>query len=441
MYHAAWTPRHVVHDFAVKSFDKQACVMAKNNSVRPHIDKSFDVHSFDPVQLPEAYFANPYPILHAMREHAPVFRCPDGSVFLTRHEDLFQVYRDPRTFSSDKTEQFKPTLGGSPLYEHHTTSLVFNDPPAHTRVRRAFGRGLSPAAVTAMRPWVEQLVDSLLDNIEAKGSFDLVEDFAAAIPIEVIGSLLRIPQEERAPLRGWSLAILGALEFRMTPERFDEGNLAVNEFVAFLDEFVSRRRNELSDDDDDLLARLIRWEGEDGYRLTGRELYHQIVFLLNAGHETTNNLITNGVLALLDNPSERAKITNASQSQLAVAVEELLRFEAPIQLNNRRATCDVELGGETLEAGTNITLCIAGANRDPNVFESPDVLTLEREPNPHLCFGSGIHTCAGLHVARLEGQVAIHRLLDRFPTLRCSGDVHRAQRARFRVVLSAPMRV
>ena len=181
-----------------------------------------------------------------------------------------------------------------------------------------------------MRPWVEQLVDSLLDNIEAKGSFDLVEDFAAAIPIEVIGSLLRIPQEERAPLRGWSLAILGALEFRMTPERFDEGNLAVNEFVAFLDEFVSRRRNELSDDDDDLLARLIRWEGEDGYRLTGRELYHQIVFLLNAGHETTTNLITNGVLALLDNPSERAKITNASQSQLAVAVEELLRFEAPI---------------------------------------------------------------------------------------------------------------
>ena len=159
----------------------------------------------------------------------------------------------------------------------------------------------------------------------------------------------------------------------MTPERFDEGNLAVNEFVAFLDEFVSRRRNELSDDDDDLLARLIRWEGEDGYRLTGRELYHQIVFLLNAGHETTTNLITNGVLALLDNPSERAKITNASQSQLAVAVEELLRFEAPIQLNNRRATCDVELGGETLEAGTNITLCIAGANRDPNVFESPDV--------------------------------------------------------------------
>ena len=426
---------------AVRTLHKQASVMATNNSARLNIDTSFDVRSFDPVQLPAAYFENPYPILHAMREHAPVFRCPDGSVFLTRHADLFQVYRDPRTFSSDKTEQFKPTLGDSPLYEHHTTSLVFNDPPAHTRVRRAFGRGLSPAAVTAMRPWVEKLVDSLLDKIEAQGTFDLVEDFAAAIPIEVIGSLLRIPPQERGPLRGWSLAILGALEFRMTPERFDEGNLAVNEFVAFLDEFVSRRRNELSDDDDDLLARLIRWEGEDGYRLTGRELYHQIVFLLNAGHETTTNLITNGVLALLENPGEHAKLTRANQTQLEVAVEELLRFEAPIQLNNRRTTRDVELGGITLEAGTNITLCIAGANRDPSVFESPDALTLQRQPNPHLCFGSGIHTCAGLHVARLEGQVAIQRLIGRFPALRCSGDLRRAQRARFRVVLSAPMHV
>lgn len=426
---------------AVRTLHKQASVMATNNSARLNIDTSFDVRSFDPVQLPAAYFENPYPILHAMREHAPVFRCPDGSVFLTRHADLFQVYRDPRTFSSDKTEQFKPTLGDSPLYEHHTTSLVFNDPPAHTRVRRAFGRGLSPAAVTAMRPWVEKLVDSLLDNIEAQGAFDLVEDFAAAIPIEVIGSLLRIPPQERGPLRGWSLAILGALEFRMTPERFDEGNLAVDEFIAFLDEFVSRRRNELTDDDDDLLARLIRWEGEDGYRLTGRELYHQIVFLLNAGHETTTNLITNGVLALLENPGEHAKLTRANQTQLEVAVEELLRFEAPIQLNNRRTTRDVELGGITLEAGTNITLCIAGANRDPSVFESPDALTLQRQPNPHLCFGSGIHTCAGLHVARLEGQVAIQRLIGRFPALRCSGEVKRAQRARFRVVLSAPMHV
>ena len=426
---------------AVRTLHKQASVMATNNSARLNIDTSFDVRSFDPVQLPAAYFENPYPILHAMREHAPVFRCPDGSVFLTRHADLFQVYRDPRTFSSDKTEQFKPTLGDSPLYEHHTTSLVFNDPPAHTRVRRAFGRGLSPAAVTAMRPWVEKLVDSLLDNIEAQGAFDLVEDFAAAIPIEVIGSLLRIPPQERGPLRGWSLAILGALEFRMTPERFDEGNLAVDEFIAFLDEFVSRRRNELTDDDDDLLARLIRWEGEDGYRLTGRELYHQIVFLLNAGHETTTNLITNGVLALLENPGEHAKLTRANQTQLEVAVEELLRFEAPIQLNNRRTTRDVELGGITLEAGTNITLCIAGANRDPSVFESPDALTLQRQPNPHLCFGSGIHTCAGLHVARLEGQVAIQRLIGRFPALRCSGEVQRAQRARFRVVLSAPMHV
>ena len=234
------------------------------------------VASFDPTRLPDAYFDDPYPYLAALREHAPVHSCPDGSLYLTRHADLFAVYRDPRRFSSDKKEQFKPLLGDSPLYEHHTTSLVFNDPPLHTHVRRAFGNALSPKATAAMRPWVEALVGRLLDQVEAAAAdgqptFDLVEDFAAAIPIEVIGSLLRIPPEERGPLRAWSLAILGALEFQLTPERLAEGNQAVVDFVAFLDDFVSRRRDSLSDDDDDLLARLIRWES-DGFRLTGAAL-------------------------------------------------------------------------------------------------------------------------------------------------------------------------
>ena len=393
---------------------------------------------FDPAHLPDDYFQDPYPWLAALRQHDPVRLCPDGSIYLTRHADLFAVYRDPKTFSSDKKQQFKPLLGDSPLYEHHTTSLVFNDPPLHTRVRRAFGNAMSPRAVAEMRPWVQRVVDTLLDNIAARETFDLVEDYAAAIPVEVIGSLLRIPENERGPLRAWSLAILGALEFELTDERRAEGNRAVTEFIEFLDGFVTRRAATLANDDDDLLARLWRWGAGDGEQLRGAELYHQIVFLLNAGHETTTNLITNGVLALLERPDALAELREG-RVPVSVAVEELLRFEAPIQLNNRRAVVDTSIAGIPVAAGTNITMNIAGANRDPAVFEDPDALHLTRNPNPHLCFGSGIHTCAGLHVARLEGEVAIAALLERFPSLVLAGEVERARRARFRVILHAPM--
>ncbi|NKC13499.1 MAG: cytochrome P450 [Gammaproteobacteria bacterium] len=399
---------------------------------------SIDISNFDPVNLPAAYFDDPYPVLHALRAQQPVYRCPDGSVYLTRHAELFAVYRDPKTFNSDKKEQFRPLLGDSSLYEHHTTSLVFNDPPLHTRVRRAFGSGLSPKAVRAMQGWLSHLVEELLDRVQDKRDFDLVADFAAPIPIEVIGSLLRIPRSERGPLRHWSLAILGALELRMTPQRLGEGNAAVDEFIDFLDVFVKRRRASLTDDDDDLLARLVRWEGAGGYRLDGRELYHQIVFLLNAGHETTTNLIANGVLSLLRFP-EQLRALRSEPALIASAVEELLRFEAPIQLNNRRTTRPVRVGGVALARGTNITLNIAAANRDPAVFEGPDELRLNRSPNPHLCFGSGIHTCAGLHVARLEGVVALAAIVRRLPKMALTGMAVRARRARFRVVLEAPM--
>jgi hypothetical protein len=395
--------------------------------------------SFDPTRLPESYFEDPYPWLRMLRTHAPVHQCPDSSVYLTRHTDLFTVYRDPRGYSSDKKVQFKPLLGDSPLYEHHTTSLVFNDPPLHTHVRRAFGTALSPRATAAMQPWVEALVSRLLDRAEAQDSFDLVEDFAAAIPIEVIGTLLRIPEGERAPLRAWSLAILGALEFKLTPVRLAKGNQAVVDFLAFLDDLVTRRRDSLSDDEDDLLARLVRWESES-FKLCGADLYHQIVFLLNAGHETTTNLISNGVLLLLNHPG-RLRELQANWDLLPAAVEELLRLEPPIQLNNRRTTRETKLGDTVIAPGTNVTMNIAAANRDPAVFSEPDELRFDRDPNPHLCFGSGIHTCAGLHVARLEAEVALKALLQRFPALRLDGEVMRAQRARFRVVLHAPMRI
>ena len=389
-----------------------------------------DVSAFDPRQLPPGFYDDPYPTYHALRAAAPVYRCPDGTFFLTHHADLERVYREPRVFSSDKQRQFRPVFGDSPLYEHHTTSLVFNDPPLHTHVRKAVGDALSPKAVTAMATALESLVERLLDALPGDRPFDLVEDYASVIPVEVIGNLLRVPHDERGPLRAWSAAILGALEFGLDDAGRAAGNAAVEEFVDYLRGLIADRRQRLSDAQDDVLSRLIQWQSK-GERLSEHQLYHQCIFLLNAGHETTTNLIGNGVFALLANHGARAAL-KANPALLETAVEEFLRFDAPVQLGNRLALADTEVGGVRIPAGSTLTLCIGAANRDPTVFAQPDSLVLDRHPNPHLAFGGGIHTCAGLHVARLEAKIAIRALLSRFPRLALAGNAERAQRARFR---------
>lgn len=396
------------------------------------------VTTFDPRHLDETFYADPFPVYAALRTHSPVHRCPDGSFFLTRHEDLNTVYRNARVFVSDKRRQFAPAFGeGSPLYEHHTTSLVFNDPPLHTQVRKAIGNALSARAISALEPGLRELVRRLLDGIDANGHFDLVEDYASAIPIEIIGNMLRVPHGERGPLRRWSLAILGALEFGLGEAGISAGNQAVREMLGFLEALVQNRRGSLGDADDDLLARLLRWESE-GFRLSGHTLYHQCIFLLNAGHETTSNLIANAVQLLLTHPSELERL-RSEPALIGSAIEEALRMESPNQLGNRTVSEDTEIAGVGLPEGSILTLCIGAANRDPEVFAEPDRFDIGRYPNPHLAFGAGIHTCAGLNVARLEAQVAVLGLIQRFPDLRRDGEPRRARRARFRGFESVPL--
>src|SRR6202795_4192338 len=245
---------------------------------------------FDLEKLTGEFYADPYPTYRALREHAPVKLLPNGSYFLTRYDDLVSAYKNTKIFSSDKKKEFAPKYGASLLYEHHTTSLVFNDPPAHTRVRRLIMGALSPRAIAAMEPYLIALVDRLLDGLAAKGQVggkvDLIDDFASAIPIEVIGNLLDVPHDEREPLRDWSLAILGALEPVVSPEVFARGNLAVKDFLAYLEGLVERRRAKPGNPQRDVLTKLIQGE-DNGERLTAKELLHNCIFLLNAGHETT----------------------------------------------------------------------------------------------------------------------------------------------------------
>jgi cytochrome P450 len=398
--------------------------------------------AFDLTQLPAAFYVNPYPYYRALRDHAPVKPMRDGSWFLTRYDDIVAVYRDPKAFSSDKRTEFAPKYGDSPLYEHHTTSLVFNDPPLHTRVRRSILGALSQRHVAAMEAGLAGLVGKLLDRMAEKRDVDLIDDFAAAIPVEIIGNLLRVPHSERAQLRGWSLAILGALEPVLTAARAEAGNGAVTEMLAYLTMLVDERRNHPGDGDTDVLTRLIEGE-ENSERLTETELLHQCIFLLNAGHETTTNLIGNALHALAEWPNEKAFLIKAGKEAepIRVAVEEFLRFESSNQLGNRITTREVEVGGVTLPPQSLITMCIGAANRDPAQFADPDGLDLKREPNRHIAFGFGIHTCAGMNLARLEARVAIAGFLARFPNYALGGDPVRGGRARFRGFLHLPARV
>lgn len=396
--------------------------------------------SFDLTHLPPGFHDDPYPVYHALRMFAPVHRMASGSVLIPRHADLEAVYKDTKLYSSDKTVEFQPKFGVSPLYEHHTTSLVFNDGERHMRVRRIMTGALTPRAVADMEKPVTELVDSLLDAMAVRmgrdGRVDLIADFAAAIPVEVIGNLLGVPRDRREPLRDWSLAILGALEPAPTSDQLAKGNRSVIEFLAYLDRLIADRRERPGDPDKDVLTRLILGSA-DGSKLTETELLQNCIFILNAGHETTTNLIGNALFALTEWPEERAKLIE-KPDLISSAVEEFLRFESSNQLGNRRTTRPTSIGGVHLAEGTSLTLLIGAANRDPAVFDNPDRLDIGRRPNRHLAFGSGLHQCVGLNVARLEGRIAIGRFLRRFPGFRVADAPIRGGRARFRGFLSIP---
>jgi len=392
--------------------------------------------NFDLARLTPEFYADPYPTYRALREHEPVKRLASGTCFLTRYDDLVTVYKNTRTFSSDKKREFAPKYGESLLYEHHTTSLVFNDPPAHTRVRRLIMGALSPRAIAEMEGDLIRLVDGLLDTIATKRRFELIADFAAAIPVEVIGNLLGVPRGEREPLRDWSLAILGALEPVISAEQFSRGNAAVDGFLAYLETLVARRRAEPGNPDRDVLTRLIAGEA-NGERLNEKELLHNCIFLLNAGHETTTNLIGNGLVALSGHPDQKRRLIE-QPDLIKSAVEEMLRYESSNQLGNRMTIEPVALGGVMLEPGTSVTLCIGAANRDPAQFPDPETFDIARTPNRHLAFATGAHQCAGMALARLEGAIAISRFLARFPNYALDGAPRRGGRVRFRGFLSVP---
>lgn len=399
-----------------------------------------DVAGFDLAAVPDDFIADPYRYFAALRAERPMHRLPDGSYLLTRYDDLVAVYRDPSVWSSDKKLDFKPKFGDSPLYEHHTTSLVFRDPPDHTRIRKLFQAAFTRKALAALEPRIHQLVDGYLDDLDSRGGMDVVADFSFKLPVEVVCDMLGVPASDRLLIRDWALLILGALEPVISAEQFDAGCTAVEDFKAYLRALVAERKARPTDGrSGEVLSALVAAE-EDGEKLTELELLHQCIFLLNAGHETSTNMLSHGVHELLRRPEAVARL-RAEPGLIDSCVEEVLRYQAPIQINNRRALKDTELSGVRLPAGSFVHLMLGAGNRDPAQFPEPDRFDIARRPNRHLSFGLGVHICAGNALARIEAAIAFGKLFTRFPTLHLTGPVKLSPRLRFREVTELPVAV
>ncbi len=397
------------------------------------------VRNFDLNAIDRAFIDDPFPTLRALRENDPVHRNPDGSVYLTRHKDVLKVYQN-RSMLSDKKVEFGKKFGQCPLFEHHTTSLIFNDPPYHTIVRKLLAGAFTPRKLAELETLIEGIVDRLLDQLADQSEVDIIPAFAMALPTEIISYMLGVPPAHRHRLRGFSLAILGALDPVVSAERMEIGNAAVTEFSVLLTDLIAHRRANPDDGGQgEVLDSLIFGE-VDGRKLTEAELIQNCIFLLNAGHETTTSLVGNSVGILLDNPAQHEKL-KADPDMITTAVEEFLRYQSPLQIGNRLADEDIDLGDVVLPKGTYIHTSIAGANRDPAVFENPEAVDLSRPKNKHLAFATGIHVCLGATLARIEGRIAIGRLVRRFPNLTANGKAEIMGLARFRGYNSLPVRL
>lgn len=397
------------------------------------VASSFDLETFD-----EGFVDNPYPAYRALRHHNPVCKLPDGSYFISRYRDLVTIFQDPERFISDKKVDFKKKFGDSPLFEHHTTSVVFNDPPIHTRMRALMTPFFSPHALSTLGPRVETFVDRLLDRVADKQHFDLMADFAQALPLNLVADMLGVPVDERPRIADWAVLILGALEPSLTEENLKKGCDAVDEFKEYLRALIaSKRSSKAPRDDFDVLGALVDAETLEG-KLSELELLHNCIFLLNAGQDTTTNHIVNGVEALFRFPDALEKLRHRPEL-IDTAVEEMARLESPLQIGNRKCVEDFDLDGHAIPRDAFLHIGIACANHDETVFADAEHLDIERHPNKHLAFGKGIHTCAGNALGRLEARVAIGKLLARFPKLTPTGPLARGARARFRSVLSYPM--
>ena len=364
--------------------------------------------------------ADPYSRYAALRAHAPVHRSGFGFWALSRYDDCQQLLRHPgvgKDFSGAATALglSEEHMAEQAAFRNDHSNMLFADPPDHTRLRHLATRAFTPRTVEALRPGVVALVDELIDSFGA-GEVEVMDALAFPLPVTVIGQMLGVPAEDRARFRPLVRASTAVLELVVSPEQLSAATLASAEMEEYFAGLVAERRARPRDD---LLTQLIQAEDE-GDQLSEVELISTAILLFAAGFETTTHLIGNGLLALLRHPDQLARL-RSDRSLLRPAVEELLRFDSPVQINARTAYEDLLVGGEHIEAGNTVIAFLGAANRDPARFSDPDRLDVGRAEGASLSFGSGIHYCLGAALARLEMHVVLDRLLDRFATMELVG--------------------
>ncbi|MFE6408582.1 cytochrome P450 [Streptomyces sp. NPDC057837] len=381
---------------------------------------------FDPWD--PAFLADPYPAYAELRARGRVHRFePTGQWLVPHHADVSALLRDRRLgrtyqhrFTHEEFGRTPPPPEHEPFHTLNDHGMLDLEPPDHTRIRRLVSKAFTPRTVERLKPYVRDLADELVAALVERGGGDLLKDVAEPLPVAVIAEMLGIPESDRAPLRPWSADICGMYELNPSPETAVRAVRASVEFSGYLRELIAARRKEPGED---LVSGLIAAHDE-GDRLTEQEMISTCVLLLNAGHEATVNATVNGWYALFRNPAQLESL-RADHSLVPSAVEELMRYDTPLQLFERWVLDDIEIAGTTIPRGAEIALLFGSANHDPEVFADPGRLDLARADNPHISFSAGIHYCIGAPLARIELTASLGALLAKAPTLRLAAEPQR----------------
>ncbi len=378
---------------------------------------------FDP--LSREFQRDPYPFYDVLRAETPILYWKDWNIwFLTSYDDVYTLLRDRRLGrtmdhvlprESRSVKSFPDWEAPSHKLSDH--SMFDKEPPEHTRLRSLVHKVFTPRRVESLRERIQHITNELLDGVQARGEMDILEDFAVPLPVTVIAELLGVPEADRHRLRPWSHDIVAMYELNHTEEQGRRAVQAAIEFSDYLRELAARRRREPQDD---LITALALVE-EAGDQLSEDELISTCVLLLNAGHEATVNVIGNGMWALLQRP-EQMRLLMENPGLVKTAVEEMMRFDTPLQLFRRWVLEDMEYKGYTFKQGTEFGLMFGAANRDASRFPNPHDMDITRQDNPHISFGGGVHFCLGAPLARLELQIAVETLIRRMPNLRLVDD-------------------
>jgi cytochrome P450 len=367
------------------------------------------------------FVADPYPALKKLREASGPVWHEEMEIFLAaRHADANDVFRNKslgRIFK-DKTPEFEWEI----FNWLHADSILDSEPPKHTRLRSLVAKAFNRQKIEGMRPAVERITDQLLNQIDQKvkasENFDLIADYAEPLPVRIIADLLGFPESEEHLLRPWSQSIVKMYEVNPSAQHQQEAKQAASEFADYVrDLAISRKTNP----GQDLITDLATVE-ENGEKLNMHELVATCILLLNAGHEASVNAFGNGMVAALQRPDQIKLLRETPREVTNTALEEFMRFDAPLHLFERTATADTEVGGVAIKEGLKIAALIGSANRDETVFSAPESMDLTRDPNPHIGFGAGIHFCLGAPLARLEMSVSLPALWERYPTMQLASD-------------------